>query len=134
MVYRDLADSDSDGIPEIRSLFRDAREYGEYSAHFLDRFNEFVGKYGRSASTYEQQREAARLSAIRLVADARFHMRYQHRNEKKNIEMVTAMLYWRGYKDILPAEEATRRRDAYIEILPVLGRMRMGRKLRQHAR
>jgi hypothetical protein len=131
MVYQHLADDNSEGMAEVRSLFGGAQEYADYSAHFLSAFNEFVGKYGRESTTYEQQHEAARLSAVDLVTDARFHMRFQHLSEKKNIAMVAAMLYWRGYKDILPADEAQRRLDAYIETMPLLGRMRMGRTLRR---
>lgn len=130
MVYLHFADDNPEGMAEIRSLFGDAEDYAEYSAHFLDAFNQFIGKHGRQAASYEQQHEAARLSAVNLVTDARFHMRFQHRSEKENIAMVTAMLYWRGYKDILPVDEAERRLDAYIETMPVLGRVRMGRTLR----
>jgi hypothetical protein len=132
-VHRHSVDDNPEGMAEIRSLFSDAREYAEYSEHFLNSFIEFMGTHGREATTYEQQHEAARLSAVKLVTDTRFHMRFQHRSEKKNIEMVTAMLYWRGYKDILPADEEKRRFDRYFESLPALGRLRMRGPLRRQS-
>jgi len=109
----------------IRRQFADLADERAYAAQYRWAFIAFVGQYGRHATTYAQQYEAARLSAIAIVADPRFRMRYQHRDAAKNRAMVQALRYWRGYQDILPADEVARRRDAYRETLPLLGRLRM---------
>lgn len=109
----------------IRRQFADCADECAYAAQYRWAFIAFVGQYGRHATTYAQQYEAARLSAIAIVADPRFRMRYQHRDVAKNRAMVQALRYWRGYQDILPADEIARRRDAYRETLPLLGRLRM---------
>jgi hypothetical protein len=118
----------------IRGDFTDHADFLTYAAQYRHAFNDLVGQHGRQATTNAQQYEAARLSAIITVADPHFRMRYQHRDAAKNIVMVQALRYWRGYQDVLPAAEEARRRAAYIQSLPLIGRLRMQRVTRGNRR
>ncbi|MDQ2784428.1 MAG: hypothetical protein M3Y58_05445 [Chloroflexota bacterium] len=127
-VHAAVAPPDTGNTPPslvIRHQFADHADERAYAAHFRWSFIEFIGRYGRHATTYAQQYEAARLAAIAIVADPRFRMRYQHRDAAKNRAMVQALRYWRNYQDILPADEVARRRDAYRQTLPLPGRLRL---------
>jgi hypothetical protein len=136
-MIAEAADFSMDGaLPSlaIRCDFADHADFLAYAAQYRQAFHVFVGQHGREATTNAQQYEAARLSAIITVADPRFRMQYQHRDAAKNIVMVQALRYWRGYQDILPAAEEARRHAAYIRALPPIAHLRIQFATRRNRR
>jgi len=129
-----MADAKAMIIPEIRVTFTGQADYSDYTERFLAAFTAFVGEHGRSATTYAQQYEAARIAAERMVADPRFSMKYQFKDRERNERMVCAMLYWRGYKDILPHDEVVRRAELYISSLPENGQRKISTQIRAQSR
>lgn len=119
---------------EARNRITDREDYAAYAARYQQSFIALVGARGREATTYDEQNEAARLSAEAIVANPRFRMTYQHRDREKNVMMVHAMLYWRDYKDILPPDEVKERAERYLHSLPLLGRLRMRRTIWERSR
>ncbi|MCA1668632.1 MAG: hypothetical protein LC793_14790 [Thermomicrobia bacterium] len=95
----------------------------------------FVGRplIAGGEATYNEQLALALRHAEAIVANPRFRMTYQHRDRKKNILMVQAMLYWRDYKDVLPPDEVKKRAEGYLQALPLIGRLRIGRTIWQRS-